>query len=276
MRIDTTMTYTNGAGETIEFAPASPWGYTGTDLRDWEWDYDEACGRAVGFRRAARTFTLDVAMRGGSAAERDRACDVFEHDLRAGVPGTLRAGASEMRCYVVASEKDLWWFDGSIMRASLRVRADEPVWVRERTVDFPKDSGSARGAGYLDYPIAYPYDYKREDRASRASNPFPGDCRFRLTVFGPAENPYVIVGGNRYQVNASVPDGALLTVDSREGTISLRSEDGSESSVFASGVRAEGARIFAPMPGGESSLSWSGDFGFSITYIEERSEPAWT
>lgn len=274
--LDTTMTYTNGAGESIEFAPGSRWGYGETDLRDWSWGFDEACGRAVGFRRAPRDFTLRAMMRGGSEAERDRAYDVLEHDVRAGAPGTLRAGGSSMRCYAVACSKDLWWFDGGIMRATIKMHADDPVWVRERTVDFPKDSGAAHAGGWLDYPIAYPYDYKREDRASQSKNPFRAPCRIRLTVFGPAETPYVIIAGNRYQVNASVPDGCLLVVDGREGTIVLRDRGGHESNLFASGVRAEGARIFAPVPGGTSTLSWTGDFGFSITYIEERSEPAWT
>lgn len=274
--LDTTMTYTNGAGESIEFAPGSPWGYGETDLRDWTWDYEEACGRATGFRRSPRDFTLDAIMRGGSAEERDRAYDVLEHDVRAGSPGTLRAGGSSMRCYAVGCEKDRWWYDGSRMRLTIKFHADEPVWVRERTVDFPKDAGSAYSGGGLDYPHGYPYDYKREDRASRAENPFPSPCRFRLTFYGPAENPYVTIAGNRYQVNASVPDGGLLVVDSREGTIVMRDREGVESSLFASGTRAPGARIFAPMPGGASDLSWTGDFGFAITYIEERSEPAWT
>ena len=274
--LDTTMTYTNGAGESIEFAPGSAWGYGETDLRDWSWDYDEACGRATGFRRAPRDFTLHAIMRGGSTEERDRAYDVLEYDVRAGSPGTLRAGGSAMECYAVECSKDLWWYDGGRMRMEVRFHADEPVWIRERTVDFPKDSGAAYAGGGLDYPIAYPYDYKREDRASRAENPFHSPCRFRLTVFGPAENPYVIIAGNRYQVNASVPADGLLVIDSRAGTITLRDRGGAESSVFASGVRTEGARIFAPIPGGVSALSWTGDFGFSVTYIEERSEPAWT
>lgn len=273
--IDTAMTYTNCAGESIDFAPGSTWGYGKTNLRDWEWDYDTAGGAASGFRRGPRDFTVDVFMRGGSAAERDRACDVLDRDVREGTPGVLSAGGSSMRCYAVAFSKDRWWHDGSRMRAEITFHADEPVWVRERTVSVPRDSGQRIGSG-LDFPIAYPYDYSREDRASRIESPFPSPCRFRMTVYGPAENPYVIIAGNRHQVNASVPDGGLLIIDSAAGTITLRGRSGDESSVFASGVRAPGARVFAPLPGGASSLSWPGDFGFDVTFIEERSEPAWT
>lgn len=273
--MDNSLIYKNGAGDRVEFRIDGSWHYNNTDLHDYEWSYNEVSGRVASFTREPRDFKLHAVMAGGSLEERNRALDVFEHDVYAGKPGTLICGECRMRCWVIASAKDLWWYADGSMDADLTIHADDPVWTRERTLQFFRDESAGAG-GFLDYPHGYPYDYRADERASLLHAPFPRPCRFRLVFYGPAESPYVIIGGNRYQVNASLSEGDLLTVDSLEGTIVLRSATGTESSLFASGVREEGASIFADMPAGSVPVSWSGAFGFDVTYIEERSEPVWS
>lgn len=273
---DVSMTYTNTAGQTVEFRACGPWHYGATDVHDYKWTYDTVASRSANFRRAPRDLSIRAHLDGGGAGERDRATDVFDLDVAAGTPGTLRVGASELRCYVTGSSKDSWWYDGGSMTADLTLHADDPVWTRERTLQFFPDGGAPYSSAYLDYPIGYPFDYSRNRRPAEFRAPFDAPCAFRLTVYGPAENPYVIVGGNRYQVEASLLEGDLLIVDSMAKTVTLRDVDGGETSLFASAVREDGARIFKDMPGGASAVSWTGAFGFDITFIERRSEPAWT
>ena len=275
MRIDTTMTYTNGAGESVRFAADSPWHYGGTDLRDHEWKADTVNDRVVGFRLLPREFSLEAVMDGASSAERDRMVDVFDHDVIAGEPGTLRAGSSEMRCWVTAAEKDLWWYDGGHMRAKLTVRADDPVWTRETVAQFRRSPGVASG-GDLDYPHGYPHDWKNDDVYGSLSSPYRRPCAARITVYGPAVNPYVIIGTTRYQVDVSVPERGLLVIDGRARTIVSVDEYGRPENAFSRGVRAEGANIFAKVPAGSSPVSWGGQFGFDVALVEERSEPAWS
>ena len=272
--MDNSITYTNNSGESVEMRVDGKWHYGETDLHDYEWAYDTVNDRVSGFRQEPRDFSLRVMMAGGSVDERNRAVDVFEADVRSGTPGTLRVGASEMRCWVTGSSKDGWWYSEGTMGATLTIHADDPVWRREETVQVFRVADGG-GSGFLDYPHGDPYDYKQDDRLSEVRSPFRGRCGFRMVVYGPAENPYVIIGGNRYQGDASLSAGDLLIIDSVERTIVLRGATGSESSVFASGVREEGANVFADMPEGTAPVLWSGAFGFDITYIEERSEPVW-
>ncbi len=272
---DRSIVYTGSTGEAVEMAVGGPWHYGDTDLHDYEWSYDTVNDRSVGFRRSPRDFSIHVMLRGGDAAERDRAVDVFDADVAAGTPGTLRVGASEMRCYVTASSKDRWWYDEASMDMDLTVHADDPVWTREATSQFLK-AVEQEPSDDLDYPHGYPHDYAPDTRSAALSSPFASPCAARITVYGPAVNPYVIIAGNRYQVDATVEDGGLLVIDGRGKTITVTSADGYSESAFAAGVREDGARVFAPVPSGTSPVSWTGAFGFDVTLIEERSEPAWT
>lgn len=273
--MDLSMAYVNGAGESVEFRADGHWHYSGGGMRSWSASFDEVGGRVASFTSEPREFEIDAVMDGGDAAERDRAFEVFERDRDAGVPGTLRCNGWELRCWIVGGEPDSWWYDESQMRAVLKVRADDPAWRREETLQFFKD-GAGGGGEWLDYPHGYPYDYKMDDRAAQAVSPFKVACPFRWTVYGPAEDPYVIVAGNRYQVNVSVEDGGLLVVDSVEGTVTLKTAAGDESSAFADAVRERGANVFAKLPAGTAPLSWSGAFGFDLTYVRERLDPGWS
>ena len=272
--MDPSITYTNGDGETVDMRVDGRWHYNETDLHDYEWGYDDVDDRVAGFRREPRDYSLRVIMAGGNAAERNRATDVFERDVAAGEPGTLRVGPSELRCWVIASEKDLWWYDERTMAMELTIHADDPVWTREAGFQFLKQA-SVEAVGGMDYPHDYPHDYSADNRASSIASPFAGPCACRITVYGPAANPYVVIGSNRYQVDCTVADGGLLVVDGLAKTISLKDRYGREQSAFAQGVRGEGALIFARVPPGESTVLWSGAFGFDVALIEERSEPAW-
>ena len=273
--MDNEIVYTGTSGAEVRFRAAGPWHYYGTDLHDYEWEADTVNDRAVSFRRKPREFSIKAVMDGGSAAERDRATDVFDYDVAAGEAGTLRVGASEMRCWVTASSKDLWWFDGRYMVAELTVRADEPVWTRETVLQFRKEAGDASSAD-LEFPYDFPHDWKNDDVSSTLMSPYSKDCAPRITVYGPAVNPYVIIGDNRYQVDATVPDSGLLVVDAREHTIVIKDAYGRAENAFSAGVRSDGANVFAKVPTGNSAVSWSGSFGFDVALVEERSEPAWS
>ena len=139
---------------------------------------------------------------------------LFDHDILAMTPGTMRVGGSRMRCWVTASSKDLWWYDDGRMHAELTVHADDPTWTRERTLQFRRVTQDAGGAD-LDYPHDYPHDWMGDDVSSSLVSPFGRPCAARITVYGPAVNPYVIIGGNRYQGDATVPDRGLSTAGPR-------------------------------------------------------------
>ena len=102
-------------------------------------------------------------------------------------------------------------------------------------------------------------------------------CACDIAFAGPCVQPYVIIGGNRYQVRSTVEAGQLLLVRGYGGKdIAIRHSDGTERSAFAQGVREPGANIFAEVPVGDSVASWSGSYNVSVTLYEERTTPWWT
>ena len=141
-------------------------------------------------------------------------------------------------------------------------------------------SGGGGGDTYLDYPHDYPYDYEKTSYTGDVTPSVLTPSDVYLVIYGSAVNPYVIVGGNRYQVNVTVPSGGYLIVDGRDKTIMLTLADGTVQNVFSSGVRGGGAGggtyIFEKVPAGTSEVTYDGSFGFDLGWYEEEGEPPWS
>lgn len=132
---------------------------------------------------------------------------------------------------------------------------------------------------YLDYPHDYSYDYQKTSYTGDITPSVLTPSDVHLVIYGPAVNPYVIVGGNRYQVNVTVPSGGYVVVDGRDKTIMLTLADGTVQNVFSSGVRGGGSGggtyVFEKVPAGTSEVTYDGSFGFDLGWYEEEGEPPW-
>ena len=133
---------------------------------------------------------------------------------------------------------------------------------------------------WLDYPHDYEYDFLARSAAASVETSVLTKCDVRLVIYGQCDNPYVVIGGNRYQVNCGVPAGAYLTIDGREKTIILTLEDGTTVNVFGDGVRGSGLGsgeyVFEPIKPGAQNVEWDGSFGFDLGWYEEEGEPPWS
>lgn len=133
---------------------------------------------------------------------------------------------------------------------------------------------------YLDYPFDYEYDYQKTSYAGSVEPSVLTPSDVHIVVYGPAVNPYVIVGGNRYEVDITVPAGGYLTVDGRDKTIKLTLADGTVQNAFSYGVRGGGAGggsyIFERIPSGMNEVTFDGSFGFDLGWYEEEGEPPWS
>lgn len=133
-------------------------------------------------------------------------------------------------------------------------------------------SGSAVGG--FDYPYEYNLEYGVQiGGRSIANSSYTGNA-FRIMIYGAVINPTVIIGGHPYTVNGAVGEGETLTIDSMTKTITLTTASGSKINYFDKRDRQN--YIFQPIQPGQNAVAWSGDFGFELTVIEERSEPKWT
>lgn len=133
---------------------------------------------------------------------------------------------------------------------------------------------------FLDYPHNFSYDFSKIAAAGSIESSVLSPSDVHLVIYGPAVNPYIIVGDNKYQANVTVPSGGYLTVDGREKTIVLTLADGTTQNAFSYGVRGGGqgggTYIFEPVPPGVQEVTYSGSFGFDLGWYEEEGEPPWS
>lgn len=278
-----TLSYVNSLGMSVEFGgdrPKRPWMFGDTDIFDIDLDYETVGGTIVSFSPGIRRMSLEVFMRSGTREERNRFVDVVSYDTRVGVPGTLLAGESSMRCYIQRAQMADWqYFDGMLF-SELTVTSDRACWLRKHSMTLAKREGLEVGG--LNYPYTYRHNYKYSTGTSvMLDNPFMLPAKCDIAFPGPCTDPYVIIAGNRYQVRTSAKKGQLVIVrgypvDGARKQIVFRDVNGIERSILSDGVREPGAQIFAEVPVGQSLASWSGSYNVAIDLYEERLSPWWT
>ena len=91
-----------------------------------------------------------------------------------------------------------------------------------------------------------------------------------------------MIGANRYQVDASVPEGGRIEIDGASAvkTVVMVDAQGNRSNLFGKARRGAGLDggeyIFQPLEPGIQQIAWRNDFDFDVTVVEERTEPPWT
>ena len=128
--------------------------------------------------------------------------------------------------------------------------------------------------GGIDYPYDYEYDYALPLKGEDITCNSVGENAFRICIYGEAVDPSIIIGEHTYTINGSIGAGETLLIDSLSRTITLTTEKAQKVNWFDK--RSRESYIFQPIPPGTQTVRWSGNFGFDLTVIEERSEPKWT
>mgnify|MGYP007073505778 CR=1 FL=1 len=266
----------SATGERIGFE-GPLYGETLAGLRGRVWDYSIGARGLTGITRKTRETNVTVRIH-DSPATLDLLRRLADADMAAGAPGTLVAdGEWETRAWIAKSEPQS--ITPTMVETQLAVALLDGVWRREITTHH--DPRTDAGSG-LDYPHDYPHDYGGMSILDTVANATGMPQPVKLTIFGPCVNPYIIIGTNRYEVDATIPAGSRLEIDaaSDSRTVTMISDTGLRTNLFAKAVRGtgrgSGTYIFEPLPPGMSTISWAGGFEFDLTVIEERSEPPWT
>ena len=243
------------------------------NLRSREWTH------ALGYRdltsatRPARE--VEVTLKSDYATA-DALRRVADADVIARTPGTFVAQNEwKQRGYILSSKPDDIHFGH--LSTNLKVALLDGAWWRLVQIEFTQGSSPS---GYLDFAYDFPYNYQRVVHNNTITPSVLTPSDIRLIVYGPATNPYVIVGGNRYEVDVTVPAGGYLIVDGREKTILLTLADGTVQNAFSYGVRGGGegggTYIFERIPAGTSEVTFDNSFGFDLGWYEEEGEPPWS
>lgn len=248
---------------------------TADGLRSRAWDYELGYRDVLSAVRPAREVELTLA---SDYATADALRRVADADVQAKKPGTLVAqGEWRQRCYILSSSPEMIHFGR--METTLNVALLDGAWWRLVRNEFMPGDGTV-GGGFLDYSYDYAYDYMRGTVTTSIEPSVLTPSAVRLVFYGPAANPYVVIGGNRYQVLTNIPAGGYVVVDGREKSITLTLADGSTQNAFAYGLRGTGEGggeyIFEPIGSGVQSVAWNGTFGFELGWYEEEGEPPWS
>jgi hypothetical protein len=270
--------YVNHLGETLDLHGGGIWCDSG-ELADWEWAAKTLNGRTAGLYREQRTIPFNLIIVGRTEQHglelRNALFEIMEKDAIVSKPGRLYVDGWYLKCIAVYSRKDLYWVTGKAAKYEIGLLADDPVWTKEHSFSMPKD-GTGTG---LNFPHNFPYNFAGSKEASYINNPGIMGAPVRMTVYGPASNPYVIVGKNRYEIEAEVKSGGKLVIDGTEKTITLYDEYGNAENAFSKrrGVQRQGSGsyVFQPVAPGENLVSWNGSFAFDVVLFEQRSERRW-
>lgn len=264
--------YSSGTG--LERVPLNSNGiYIGkpNDLQAREWGYDLGHRDVSGAVRDSREVSVSVVFMDELRA--DLLCDVADRDVACGTPGTLWVGEWFQRAYIVGCKpKEI---AHSCHSGKMTVVLLDGVWRKGVAVSFEAKSPDGSGED-LNLPYNLPYNLSTPPALTYITVDAWLPAPVRLVVYGPAINPAITIGGNLYQVDATVATGGYLTIDPLSRTVVMVNNDGSTVDCFPDAHRGEGMGsgeyIFQPLPMGTSGVGWDGSFSFDAVWYQERGQ----
>lgn len=273
-----TLSYVCAAtGESIGFE-GPLYGETLAGLRGRVWDYSLASRGMSGVARKTREATATVKIH-DSPDTLDLLRRLADADMASGEPGTLVAdGEWEAHAWIAKSEPQT--VTPTMVETQLTFVLVDGVWRRESLNVFHMQT--SEDSQWLDLPCDLPCDLGGMAAIRTVRNPTPIRQPARITIYGPCTNPYIVIGTNRYQVDASVPEGGRIEIDGASAvkTVVMVDAQGNRSNLFGKARRGAGPDggeyIFQPLEPGIQQIAWRNDFDFDVTVVEERTEPPWT
>ena len=267
--------YTNSFNETLDFGSDNLF-VNENDLRDFAWDITSKNNKISSFKKGIVSKTIPVILKCNTETEgvelRNRLFEVFEKDVLAKQHGKIHIGDYYLKCYITGSKKTEYLNHMSYMLVSLTVQTDCPEWIKETTTThgvYDENSNE-----FLDYAHDFPYDFKNEFGKSRFVNPSFTASNFIMVIDGAISNPRLFIGGHEYSVDVTVAQGEYLTIDSSNKTIVLTKENGEKVNCFKN--RNRDSYIFEKIQPGSNEITSAKQIKFTLTLLDERSEPKWT
>lgn len=256
-----------------------------SDLRDYEWDYSltnkpSGYGSRINkFTRTAKERKIEIAIRGKSRAECINALNALhaacETDISAQMPGRLWLDGQYVICYLgISSTVDEWRGGFAWMDKTISLLTVYPFWYTEVLQQFR--------AGVIDvsqygkkYSGRYPYQYGTGYSNQTLYNTHYAPAPVIITVYGPCQDPQIYISGNLYGVSGvSVGAEEYVVLDQVERRIYRVASNGSRTNLFD--YRVKTSDPFLYIPPGDASVQFSGEFGFDVKIMQQRSEPKWT
>ena len=269
------ITYINHLGEELDFGTGGVYANT-NELRNYSWTVTKANNKISSFTRAVsnKKLPLIIMCKESEAVEiKNKIFEIIDKDVLAEKYGKIVIGDYYLNCYITKNTKSEYLKSKRHLEVTLQVTTDS-AWIKETEYFYKNNSINTFIGDYLDYSYDYSHDYGNSLVVNDINNTGITGTDFRIDIYGAVSNPKVFIGGNVYAVNTEVGSGEKLTIDSQQKTIVLTQKNGTTVNKFAD--RDRDYYIFEKIQPGANEVSSSGEFAFTVTLLEERSEPPWT
>jgi len=254
---------------------------SGHDLRDFAWNRTvtnrpSGFGGRVTFSRPVQEKRISIGIRGRELFAQNAAAlmALTEPDILNNTPGRLYLGEQYLICFLaVASKVNRYADKSNWVSKDLTVLVTEPFWRTEKNYHFL--IGAAESVDNAKrYDLRYDYRYIASAASGTIDNSHYAPSQMIITVYGPAENPSITVGGRIYSVSASVSATQRIVIDQLQRRIESVTAAGERTNLFD--YRDKENDIFMPVEPGVNTVIYDGSFDFDITLVQQRSEPLWT
>lgn len=272
--------YQNSAGKRLYLDRGAYKMLAKSSLWDYEWNYstNNYNGRPqMSIRRKSTKRNISVVVSAGTVTEcmqkLSELSDFFDIDVVTRTAGRIYVGSGYLKCYVIKSTKSGKYVQTRKTTVTFDVLPDGEDWIYESKYTFHPQEASGSGNN-MDYPHDYPFDYYNGMSSRILLNEAISDADFELTVYGPCENPEILIGSHKYHVNCQLETGEYLVINSLTKKIYKVKNDGEQVNQY--NLQDRDWYVFQKIASGSHSVFWSGLFGFDITLYERRSEPKWS
>lgn len=248
-------------------------------FKNWSWGYSQTYGKVENFYRAKDEYDLEIGIAGDYLSARDDLCDIFNADVLANEPGTLKIRGWALKCYILDAE-----YEGAIRldrKAKFKVKAVTPGWTRQEVYHFDGTEGGGSGTdfgrnyGYYDNVLGRGYDYGYDEYAAHSATVrlAGADNGYEAVIYGPATDPVIYINNNTIKVNVSINSSERLRIvsDGSIRTIEILQLDGSSENAFVYRDKEHSPFITLKK---ENEINF-GNIKFDFSTIERRSEPSW-
>ena len=178
-----------------------------------------------------------------------------------------------MKCYLGTSSEIEEWAGGfHFMEKKLKVLSPFPFWITEKVQRFRAGTRAVSSYGKK-YAGRYPYQYGTGYANEILFNDHFADTPAIVTIYGPCTEPKIYIGGNVYGVEANAEEGERIVLDQIERKIYRVDATGATTNLFD--YRIKTSDPFKKISPGDVTVQFSGEFGFDIELLQQRSEPKW-
>ena len=251
------------------------------DLRNFAWEYNVNNrpsgfgGKVTRFTRGVTERSLRLGVRGFTDAEFanriERIHALTEVDILANRPGRLWLKQEYIRCYLaVSSDLGTYSKRRHFAEKDMTVLITEPFWCREQQYRFTGEGVQVMSDGKR-YKGRNPYRYGTRYQSTRFTNEHYAPCPALIIFDTPSTNPSAYIGGQGYTVHTTVKEGEQVIINQLDKTVTHISREGMVANVF--NLRDKEADVFQYIQPGLQDILFLSDF--SLTLIQQRSEPRW-